>query len=108
MQARKLDDIKLGILIGTIMPMIGVAIYYFIHQAIPNERIDGMSFQDYIDMLARPRILAAVLRGALIMNLGAFFLALNFDMNKVSKGIIIMTVVYGALIFYLHFPKLQV
>ncbi len=102
-KSNRFDDIKLGIVIGTLGPLLGVMLYYYIHQALPNEKISGLTYSGYIDMLQRPRVLATVLRGALLVNLGAFFLVLNFEWNKVSQGIIAMTIFYALLIVYLHF-----
>ncbi|MEZ5003451.1 MAG: hypothetical protein R2730_10510 [Chitinophagales bacterium] len=97
------DNMKLGITIGAIAPFLGVFLYYYVHQALPSERISGMTYDEYLNMLKTPKVLATVLRGSLLMNLGAFFLALNFELTNVSKGIIGMTFFYGLLIVYLHF-----
>lgn len=100
---RRLDDMKIGIIIGALAPFLGVFLYYYVHQALPSERISGLTYDEYLTMLRKPRVLSTVLRASLLMNLGAFFLALNFELTNVSKGIIGMTLFYGFLIVYLHF-----
>ncbi len=102
MQSSNFDDMKIGILLGALAPVIGVLLYYFVHQAIPNYRFKGMDYNGYLTALQSPKMLSAVLRGSLLMNLFVFILALQFDWGKIAQGVLGMTLVYGFIIVILH------
>ena len=101
-QSSKWDNIKLGIILGTIAPVIGVLVYYYVHQAIPNYQIRGLTYAGYLESLQSPKMLSTVLRGALIMNLMVFVISLQFDWSKIAQGVLGMTLAYGFLIVFLH------
>lgn len=101
-QSSKWDDIKVGIILGTLAPAIGVLVYYFVHQAIPNYHLKGLDYAGYLEALRSPKMLSTVLRGALIMNLMVFIVALQFDWSKIAQGVLGMTLAYGFLIVILH------
>jgi hypothetical protein len=98
----KWDSVKVGIVIGTLAPVIGVLLYYFVHQAIPSAKIKGLDYAMYLESLQSPKMLSAVLRGALLFNLIGFVVALQYEAANIIQGIIGMTLAYGLIIVILH------
>jgi hypothetical protein len=98
----KWDNVKLGIVIGTLAPALGVMVYYFVHQAIPSANIRGLSYSGYLEALQSPKMLSTILRGSLLMNLIAFAIAMQLEFIKVVQGIVGMTLAYGFIIVILH------
>ena len=53
-------------------------------------------------ILQSPKMLSLVLRGALLMNLIAFAVAMQLEAIKIVQGIVGMTLTYGFIIVILH------
>ncbi|MEJ7627037.1 MAG: hypothetical protein WKF35_09250 [Ferruginibacter sp.] len=90
----KRDDLKLGLVLGLIAPVIGMVI--FILYKLSNLSIyEGFQF-----MLVEPglRIFSAALSLSLIMNALLFTLYINTNKDLTAKGIFIATMIYGAVI----------
>jgi len=90
----KRDDLKLGLVLGLIAPVIGMVI--FIMYKLGRLSIyEGFQF-----MLAEPglRIFSAALSLSLIMNALLFTLYINTNKDLTAKGIFIATMIYGAVI----------
>ena len=55
----------------------------------------------FFNFLLTGRVLSAVLSLCLVPNLGLFFLAINKDYYKTTRGIILSTLIYGFIIVFL-------
>jgi len=87
----KRDDIRLGMVLGFIAPLLGVVLYYFIAFAGLH-----VSFSEFIGYLCRSkRILTGVSSISLIANAVLFTFYVNARKDKTIKGIFLVTVVYG-------------
>ena len=87
----KKDDIRLGMLLGFIAPLLGVVLYYFIAFASLH-----VSFSEFVGYLCHSkRILTGVSSISLIANAVLFTFYVNARKDKTIKGIFLATVLYG-------------
>lgn len=91
---QKIDKLWIGALIGAIIPLIIFIVLYF-QQGVAD------SFFTFISNLFKQRLLSAFLRIGLIGNLAIFLLAFNLHQDRLPKGILLSTIVYGLLIVYM-------
>ncbi|MEO5984861.1 MAG: hypothetical protein ABIP80_05110 [Ferruginibacter sp.] len=90
----KRDDIKLGIILGILAPVVGLVI--FILYKLGNLSIpEGFQF-----LLVEPglRTFSAALSLSLILNAVLFTLYINNTKDLTAKGIFFATLIYGAVI----------
>jgi hypothetical protein len=93
----KKDDIKLGLALGFIGPLLGVLLYKFI-------KFKAFSFKETIQyMLYEPghSTLSVALTLALFVNAVLFTIYLNTRKDKTAKGIFLVTLVYGVVVLFL-------
>jgi len=87
----KKDDIRLGLLLGFIAPLLGMVIYYFMAFYSHN-----VSFSEYLGYLRRYKsMLTAVSSISLVANAILFTFYVNARKDKTIKGIFLATVIYG-------------
>src|SRR5260370_42518550 len=85
------DDIRLGIVLGFIAPLLGMIIYYFIAY-YPNQ----VAFSEFLGFLYHSkRILTGVSSISLVANAALFTFYVNAGKDKTIKGIFLATVLYG-------------
>ena len=96
MNLKKLDTQSLGILLGLIMPIFGVFIYY---------KIAGfyMDFHTFLEKVRYLGVASKVLSLGVLANLVIFLIFINIDFQRVSRGILIATFVYAVIILALKF-----
>lgn len=83
----RLDNLWLGLAVGIIVPAIFVLVLF-------------MQESDIVQYLV-----TSLLRISLILNLATFLLAFNLEYDKLAKGILMATILYGLVIAYLYlFP----
>lgn len=85
----KRDDIKLGIILGLLAPIVGVFGYYF-------AKFRLFSLQDFFRVLRmQPSLLTGIVSIALILNAVIFTLYINKHKDKTARGIFLVTCVYA-------------
>ena len=90
----KKDNLKFGLLLGFLAPLISIVIYYFI-------RFSMFSVSDVLDLMIREKNqITAVTIPCLVLNIALFTFYLNTQRDKTAKGIFAITLVYaiGALL----------
>lgn len=88
----KKDNLKLGIAIGLIAPLLGLLILYFI-------KFPSVSFGEFIDFMVHNHALITSLGSlSLLANVGIFTLYINAHKDNTAKGIFATTLLYGTAI----------
>ena len=90
----KRDDVKLGLVLGLIAPLIGLIIFILY-------KLRGLSiYEGFQFMFLEPgfRMLSAALSLSLLLNALLFTLYINTSKDLTAKGIFFSTMVYGLLI----------
>jgi hypothetical protein len=95
---QKLDNIILGLVIGAIMPVIGMYIYW-----VFTYRYE-VSFGVFLDYFAQRRVLVASMSlSVYATNLPLFFGFIWGNMNKAARGVLFATMGYTAWVIYEKF-----
>jgi hypothetical protein len=85
----KKDNLRLGLFLGLIGPLIGLAVIYFV--SFPS-----FSFREYLDYFMHDnKTVTHVGTLSLLANAVLFALYVHFDKSETFKGIFIMTLIYG-------------
>jgi hypothetical protein len=85
------DNIRLGLILGFLAPILGAVIYYFV--AFFGH---GVSFIEYLNYLREYKsMLTLVSSVSLIANAVLFTFYVNAGKDKTIKGIFLSTVIYG-------------
>ncbi|HTQ66039.1 MAG TPA: hypothetical protein VMI12_14670 [Puia sp.] len=86
----KKDNLKLGIVIGLIAPLIAMIIYYFWNFS------RSISMTEYIYLLRTNKsLLTGVSSICLVANAVFFTIYINTNRDKTAKGIFVATLAYG-------------
>jgi hypothetical protein len=91
----KRDDIKLGLVIGLLMPLLGVLLFYL-------WKFSSVSFSEFWDYLkTHKNLITSVSVVCLFLNVVVFTLYINTKRDQTAKGIFVVTVIFGiaALVF---------
>lgn len=85
----KKDDIKLGLVLGFIVPVVGIFVLYLIKFRV-------FSLQDYFLLVSREKsVLSGLISLALIANAVIFTVFINQQKDKTARGIFIATCIYA-------------
>lgn len=85
------DDIRLGLVLGFLAPILGLVIYYFIEFYSLN-----VSFTEFLGYLRRYKgTLTGVSSISLVANAILFTFYVNARKDRTIKGIFIATLIYG-------------
>jgi len=93
----KRDDIKLGVILGLIAPLIGILLFKLYKFSV-------FSFKEVFQfMIVEPghKTLSVALSLSLLLNALLFTLYVNSGRDKTAKGIFITTLVYGVSVLLL-------
>lgn len=91
----KKDNLKLGLVLGLLGPVLGLVIIYFI-------KYSSFSFGDFLDQfLTNHSLLTSIGSLSLLANVIFFTLYVNTQRDKTAKGIFLITVIYGIAILVL-------
>ena len=83
------DNLKLGLLLGLIMPMIIFIIVYYL-------RFSGYEFNEYLNLFMREKQLITFWGvWCLVGNIALFTYYVNTHKDRTAKGIFAITLVYG-------------
>ncbi|MEP7377022.1 MAG: hypothetical protein ABI675_26720 [Chitinophagaceae bacterium] len=85
----KKDNLKLGLVLGLIGPLLGLIVIYFF-------KFSGVSFGDFIDeFFNNSKLITSIGSLSLLANVVLFTLYINTHRDTTAKGIFIITLVYG-------------
>ena len=85
----KKDNLKFGLLMGFLAPLISMVIYYFI-------RFSMFSVSDVLNLMVREKNqITAVTIPCLVLNIALFTFYVNTQRDKTAKGIFVITLVYA-------------
>jgi len=91
----KRDNLKLGLILGLLGPLIGLVVIYFI-------KFSSYTFFDFLDYFINDnKMITSVGSLSLLANIVLFTLYINTHRDSTAKGIFILTVVYGICILVL-------
>jgi hypothetical protein len=86
------DNVKLGILLGLISPLIVFVLLYFI-------RFSNYPFDDFFEVFTREdRLITFFGVWCLVANIALFTIYTNTSRHQTAKGVFIITVVYGIIL----------
>lgn len=87
----KKDNLRFGILLGLIAPIIGLILYYFI-----SFYSNGIAFIEFLSYLKQYRaLLTGVSSVSLVANAVVFTIYINSHRDRTAKGIFFATLIYG-------------
>ena len=85
----KKDNLKLGLVLGLVGPILGLVIIYFVQYT-------GWSFGEFIDnFINTNKMLTAIGSLSLLANVILFTIYVNTHRDNTAKGIFIVTLIYG-------------
>lgn len=88
-----------GSILGLIIPILGIILFWLAKYADWN-------FFEFIRLAYNRGLLAAIISVTLVPNLGVFFYFMQQDKIKGSQGVILASILWGALIVILKAPSL--
>ncbi len=95
MERTRLNNFTLGIILGLILPCISLVGYWMWSFRYMN------FIPQFFAFLLLGRVLSAVLSLCLLPSLGVFYLFVNKEYYKTTRGIILSTIIVGAFIVWL-------
>lgn len=91
----KKDNLRLGLILGLIGPLLGLVIIYAI-------KFSSISFGDFIDeFFHNNKLITSIGSLSLLVNVILFTLYVNTHRDSTAKGIFIITLIYGIAILIL-------
>jgi hypothetical protein len=85
----KKDNLRLGLALGLLGPLLGLAIVYFI-------KFPSYSFSDFLNYFMNDsKMVTSVGSLSLLANVVLFTIYVNTHRDDTAKGIFIMTLIYG-------------
>lgn len=98
MSKQRLDNIILGLVIGAIMPVVGMYVYWLFTYRYQT------SFTGFIEYFSQRRVLVASMSlSVYASNLPLFFGCIWANMNKAARGVLFATMGYTAWVIYEKF-----
>jgi uncharacterized BrkB/YihY/UPF0761 family membrane protein len=93
----KKDNLKLGLVLGLLGPILGLVVVYFV-----KEDFNSLSFGEFLDLFFNTnRLITSIGSLSLLANVVLFTLYVNTHRDKTAKGIFIVTLIYGIIILLL-------
>ncbi len=93
----KKDNLRIGILLGLVAPLVGLVLYYFV--AFYSRQVGFIEFLGYLRQYKS--LLTGVSSISLVANAILFTIYINSRRDKTAKGIFIATLLYGILVLLL-------
>lgn len=91
----KKDNLKLGLVLGLLGPIIGLFVIYFI-------KFSGVSFSDFFETFINTnRLITSIGSLSLLANVLLFTIYINTHRDNTAKGIFVITLIYGIAILLL-------
>ena len=85
----KKDDLKLGLLLGFITPILGMFTYYFIQFRLFTIK------EFFTVMFQQKSLMSGIISISLIANAVVFTIYINKEIDKTARGIYIATCIYA-------------
>lgn len=93
----KKDDLRFGMLLGFIAPLLSLIIYYFV-------RFSAYSFMDFLEFVgSNKNQITAISVPCLVLNIALFTFYINTRRDKTAKGIFAITLIYAIAALLLKF-----
>lgn len=93
----KKDNLKLGLVLGLIGPLLGLIVIYFV-----REDFRSLTFGQYLEyVFTSNKLVTAIGSLSLLANVILFTVYVNTRRDNTAKGIFIITLVYGICILVL-------
>ncbi len=91
----KKDNLKLGLVLGLIGPILGLIVVYFL-------KFSGYTFSEFLDLFFNTnRLITSIGSLSLLANVILFTIYINTHRDNTAKGIFILTLIYGIAILVL-------
>jgi len=85
----KKDNLRLGLALGLVGPLLGLVIIYFI-------KFPSYSFKEFLEYFMNDnKLITSIGSLSLLVNVKLFTLYVNTHRDETAKGIFIITLVYG-------------
>lgn len=85
---KRTDNLPAGLAAGLLLPFVILMIIYKV-------RFPEASFDEFLQIAVKEKMLAPLLSLCIVPNLGLFFLFLHLEKLKTARGIILATLIYG-------------
>jgi len=92
----KIDNLKLGIILGILAPALTMLVIYLV-------QFTDQSFKELIDLLISKRVFTKIVSLCVIPNLALFFLFLNKNYFKSARGVLLATILFALFVFITKF-----
>lgn len=93
----KKDNLKLGLILGLIGPLLGLIVIYFV-----RDDFRSLTFREYLEFVFTDnKLITSIGSLSLLANVVLFTLYVNTHRDHSAKGIFIITLVYGIAILVL-------
>ena len=93
----KRDNLKLGLLLGFIGPLLGLAIIYLL-------KFSSVGFINFLEeFINNNKLITSIGALSLLANIVLFTFYVNTHRDSTAKGIFIITLIYGVVILLLKF-----
>lgn len=87
----KRDDLRLGLIMGLLGPLLGLVIIYFV-----RSDFRPLTFSEYLEyVFTNNRLITSIGSLSLLANVVLFTLYVNTHRDKTAKGIFLVTLMYG-------------
>ncbi|OYU95097.1 MAG: hypothetical protein CFE21_12385 [Bacteroidetes bacterium B1(2017)] len=90
------DNLVIGFLSGLIGPSIGIIGFYLVN--FGSDSVDA-----FLDASIKGKLMSPLLSLCCVINLGIFYLYIQFDKYLSARGVILSTFLYGFIIVLLKF-----
>ena len=93
----KKDNLRFGMLLGFVAPLLSLIIYYFV-------RFRAYSFMDFLEFVgSNKNQITAISVPCLVLNIALFTFYINTRRDKTAKGIFAITLIYAIASLLLKF-----
>jgi hypothetical protein len=83
------DNLKLGLVLGLLGPLAGLAVVYFVNYSF-------QTFPEFLDyFIHENKLITSIGSMSLLANAVLFTVYVNTNRDKTAKGIFIVTLIYG-------------
>ncbi|MBO9198759.1 MULTISPECIES: hypothetical protein [Niastella] len=93
----KKDNLRFGMLLGFIAPLLSLVIYYFI-------KFRAYSFLDFLEFIgSNKNQITAISVPCLVLNIALFTFYINTRRDKTAKGVFAITLIYAIVSLVIKF-----
>ena len=93
----KKDNLKLGLILGLIGPVLGLVIVYLV-----KDDFRTLTFGEFLDLFINTnRLITSIGSLSLLANVVLFTIYINTHKDNTAKGIFVVTLIYGIAILLL-------